>query len=332
MKGGGSMSVGVVVALVALILVYQKLVVGDSGSESEIEQAVAALDSDGAEDRERAHEVLLAAEADSVAALLEALGNQAARRPEEIIKALADIGDDQAIRGLRAVLTSHPDAQARCSAAAALAEMADRDAVPLLAQRIDDDPALQVRQAALVALANLGDESVLRDLATLLDLSTVAELREAADDALEAITDQDFAGDRAAAEAWLDGHEAPPAKSVVAGVGAEPGEPLLCTGDTSVRIERQGASLHFEVTGQLALPMNLLLQLEQSRIVVELTQEDQQVTAGCVDAPATGRHLRRHAPITVEATSDALRFSIPRVGQLVSKDLPRAITVISAQR
>jgi len=329
-RRSANLSVGLVVALVAMVLVYQKLRNSESKPPSEIDLAVSALGEDGEAERERAHEFLLEAESDAVESLLQALSQEDVRRPEEIIRALVRIGDEQAISALREVLGSHPDALARRAAASALAEMPDREAGPLLQQRIESDPALQVRQAALVALADLGDESLLYDLAALLDPTTVAELREAAGDTLEVITDQDFGLDRQAAEAWLDEHDAGPAKSVVAGALARPGEPLLESGPTPVRIERGDDRLRIELTGRLALPMHLLLQLDGSRIVIELEQAGEQVTARCFDTPETGRRIARHAEIAVESAPGALRFSIPRAGQLVSPDLPRAVTVISA--
>ena len=56
MNRTGSMSVGLVVAMVALVLVYQKLVVSDSGGDSGLKEAVTALDSEVEGERERAFE------------------------------------------------------------------------------------------------------------------------------------------------------------------------------------------------------------------------------------------------------------------------------------
>ena len=188
MNRGGSMSVGLVVAMVALVLVYQKLVVNDPGADSGLKEVVSALDSEVASERAEAHDTLLDSGPEALDALLVALNRPGVRRPEEIIRTLSDLGEEKAIASLREVLTSHPDALARRCAAKALGEMPDHDSVPLLKERIDSDASLQVRQAALLAVADMGDDTLLRDLAALLDPSTVAELRESAAGSLERLS------------------------------------------------------------------------------------------------------------------------------------------------
>ncbi|MFH0945955.1 MAG: HEAT repeat domain-containing protein [Planctomycetota bacterium] len=335
MNRTGSMSVGLVVAMVALLFVYQKLVVTDSEGDSGLKETVAALDSEVEAERTRAHEVLLDSGPESLDALLVALNRPGVRRPEEIIRILSDLGEEKAIASLREVLTSHPDALARRCAATALGEMPDHDSAPLLKKVIDSDASLQVRQAALLAVADMGDDTLLRDLAALLDPSTVKELRASAASTLEVLTDQLFGEDgqdRDAAEAWLDEMKVGSAVTEVGGAGRVDGEPLEVPGQTAVLVERDGDRVRFALTGRLDLPMNLLLEMEKGRILVELIEEDGVVVARATDAPGTGRPLARHAPVPLEQGEDALRFSLPRVGRLVSPLLPRSAMVISPDR
>ncbi|MBI4881119.1 MAG: HEAT repeat domain-containing protein [Planctomycetes bacterium] len=320
---------GLILALVALLLVQQRQRRAAEAEPSQSELAVAALAAGGApEEIEQAHAALVEIGAPAVNDLLRALDDPETQAPEEVIRALARIGDERAAADLAGALRAHPDARARRAAAEALAELGAAQASGALFEAAGADAALQVRQAAIVALADLGEREVIPDLVVMLDETTVAELRQAANESLQVLTEEDFALDRARAEEWLAARQADGAVSSVGGKGREPGEPLRQAGATAVEILRAGADLEISLAGEIALPMNLILDVEGGSIVLELVEEEGGPVACASDVPGSGRPLARHAPARVQILGGRAAIRIPRVGQLVSGRLPAAVQVV----
>ncbi len=320
---------GLVLALVALLLVQQRQRRAAEAEPSQSELLVAALAAGGTpEEIEQAHAALLEVGAPAASDLLRALDDPETQAPEEVIRALARLGEEQVAADLAGALCEHPDARARAAAAAALAELGALPAREALFQAAGADAALQVRQAAIVALADLGEREVVPDLVALLDETTVADLRQAANASLLVLTDEDFAQDRARAEEWLAAHPAGGAVTSVGGRGREPGEPLRHAGAIAVEILRAGADLEISLTGDLTLPMNLILDVNEGSIVLEVVEEEGGPVVYASDVPRSGRPLARHAPVKVQVQGGRAALRIPRVGQLISGRLPLAVHVV----
>lgn len=329
----GGMSVGIVVALVAMVLVYKRQV-HDQLPPSPIEASLAILAFEGSpEETEQAHEVLLEAGDAVVPKLLIALEDAETARPEELIRALARIGDDDVAPKIRPFL-QHVDALVRGAAIEALASFGDVLVLPELRRLADQDPTLGVRQLAVIALADLGEDDVDRDLAAILDPTTPAELRESADASLEVTTDQEFAGERARAEAWLDENGAPAAATSVGGRGRAEGAPLVARdGDVEATVERTGAWLVCSVRGVVP-PFHLALETATGRILIAFEAGADgapgSMSAEAHDLPRAGRSMVRHEELVVEPSADAnaVVVRLPRVGQLVAAGEPIEVKVI----
>ncbi len=327
-RGAAGMSVGVVVALVALVLVYKRQV-HDELPPPRVDQVIAALAFEGSpEATERAHgELDEFDEREVVPKLLAALTVPETARPEELILALARAGDDAVAPEVRPYL-QHVDARVRAAAIDALASFGDTGVEPELRRIADADPALGVRQLAVIALADLEADDVDRDLAVMLDETTPADRRESADGSLEVTTGESFGADRAAAEAWLDAHGAPPAATTVGGRGRTDGAPLAWRdGEVEVTVERSGAWLVGRVTGA-APPLHLALETATGRILVAVDRREDGVSARADDLPREGRPFERHASLPVEVTPDGLIVRLPRVGRLVAGDEPASVRVV----
>ncbi|MFG0319082.1 MAG: HEAT repeat domain-containing protein [Planctomycetota bacterium JB042] len=322
------MSVGIVVALVAMVLVYKRQV-HDELPPPPVDRVIAVLAFEGSpEETARAHDQLLDLdEREVVRKLLAALTVPETVRPEELILALARVGDDAVATEVRPYL-QHVDARVRAAAIDALASFGDVGVEPELRRIADADPALGVRQLAVIALADLGADDVDRDLAAVLDETTPAERRESADGSLEVTTGESFGRDRAAAEAWLDARGAPPAATQVGGRGRTDGAPLVSRdGEVEVAVERTGEWLVARVTGA-APPLHLALETATGRILVAVDRRDDGVAARADDLPREGRSFERHESLPVEVSADGVTVRLPRAGRLVEGGEPTAVRVI----
>jgi len=312
------MSVGIVVALVALVFVGRRELLKGSGETRDALDLLQMVDGPDTQPAiVESYAVLMEGGEDALPPLLDRLRSPRAARADRLIDAVLriDPSNEKAVEVVRAVLETHSDARARRTAALALAALNDQESRGRLHALVDSDPALAVRQAAVVALAELGEPTIRGDLEAVRDGSTVDDLRERA---------------RALA---IDGANSPPTTSV-GGKGRMPGLPLVLEGPVGLRIERDGASLHCSMAVDVPTPLSIVFELGAdpgaANIVAEIERDGDGLIANCLDVPMDGAPLARHAPIRLVITGTEAAFAMPRVGRLVSPDLPVGVRVIRA--
>lgn len=326
----GSFSVAVVVALTALMLVYEQSFRRPQ-REDETLHAVRELQvGENLEELRSATELLAKRGAAGLGKLKDALESAETRHPERIVDAIAQVGGAEALPELRLAAESFPDPLARLHAVEALERLHDVASVSLLQRIADSDACLQVAQRAVIASAALGSDELLPDLATLLEPATLEPLRERA--AVEFARWVGHAGGADVARRWLAEHGGVAPASAAGGAHRADGEPIAIEGPPALSIRRCGASLEFEVTGTIELPLAIVLDLGGDAVTIDVEQRESGIVATALDLPRDSAPLPRTAPIAVARDGDVLRFALPRVGRLVDPAQPRGVDIVRASR
>lgn len=237
------------------------------------------------------------------------------------IRALPDAGVD--VSPERA-LTAALDPRVRRAAAVALADARAKSAVPLLLEVADADPCLAVADDALLSAAALGAPGLLPRVAELLDATALPDVRERAGRTLLDLTGADFAGNRAAAEAWLKerGLEAPAAPASSA--------PLPIVGnDSALRVDIEARAVAVALAPERADVAGLVLELEGHSIVIDVVADGDGLWAECTDVPAVGGKHARHARIAFQrGAAGEWVVRVPRRGVLARAEPPRAFRAL----